>query len=276
MAELQSLRMHLITELRDLLDAEQQLTRVLPDFAAKAATAALRTAFEKHLRETQRQIDRLKKAFDALGESPRAKRCEGMRGLVREGHELLRSTPEGALRDAVMITAAQRVEHYEMSSYGTARTYATVLGEPLVAQLLDDTLQEEKNADRKLTEIAEERVNVKAAEEWHRVSAGLLEQTAGLAGRAVGIGARTMKRAADAVSLRRNQSGGATRSTAVARVTSSVDRAMDVATGTAADLVDMARSQARRLTHPRRKVSGKRATARATTRTASPRKRRSQ
>jgi ferritin-like metal-binding protein YciE len=235
----------------------------------------LRTAFEKHLQETERQIDRLEKAFGSLGESPRPKRCEGMRGLIREGSELLRSTPGGSLRDAVMITAAQKVEHYEMASYGTARTYATVLGEPLVAQLLDDTLQEEKNADLKLTKIAEERVNGKAAEEWHRTSARLLEHTAGLAGTAAGIGARTVKRVADAVGLRRHQSDSA-RATAVELATSSLARARDVAAETAAGVVDMARSRAQRLRRPRRKVSGRRATERTTTRKAAPRKRRTQ
>jgi ferritin-like metal-binding protein YciE len=129
MAELQSLRSHLITELRDLLDAEQQLTKVLPDFAARASTPALRMAFEHHLRETEGQIKRLKQAFDVLGEAAQPKRCEGMHGLIREGNTVVSTTPEGALRDAVMITSAQKVEHYEMAAYGTARTYATVLGE---------------------------------------------------------------------------------------------------------------------------------------------------
>ncbi len=117
MAELQSLRSHLITELRDLLDAEQQLTKVLPDFAARASTPALRMAFEHHLRETEGQIKRLKQAFDVLGEAAQPKRCEGMHGLIREGNTVVSTTPEGALRDAVMITSAQKVEHYEMAAY---------------------------------------------------------------------------------------------------------------------------------------------------------------
>jgi len=186
MPEVQSLREHLVTELRDLLDAEQQLTKVLPDFASQASTPALRTAFAQHLRETRGQIDRLKQVFAALGERPQPKRCEGMQGLVREGNAVVRSTPEGALRDAVMITSAQKVEHYEMAAYGTARTYATVLGEPQVARLLDETLAEEKHADAKLTEIAEGKINERAAEEWHEVSAGFLAQTATMAGRAIG------------------------------------------------------------------------------------------
>ena len=116
MAELQSLRSHLITELRDLLDAEQQLTKVLPDFAARASTPALRMAFEHHLRETEGQIKRLKQAFDVLGEAAQPKRCEGMHGLIREGNTVVSTTPEGALRDAVMITSAQKVGHYEMAA----------------------------------------------------------------------------------------------------------------------------------------------------------------
>ncbi len=156
--------------MRDLLDAEHQLTKVLGDFAKRATTPALRAAFEQHLTETEGQLRRIEDAFASLGESSQRKRCEGIQGLIREGNGVVGSTPEGVLRDAVMITSAQKVEHYEMASYGTARTYATLLGEPKVAALLDDTLQEEKNADAKLTAIAEERVNEKAAEEWHQLA----------------------------------------------------------------------------------------------------------
>jgi ferritin-like metal-binding protein YciE len=199
MAERHSLRTHLVTELKDLLDTEQQLTKVLPDFAARAATPALRAGFEHHLTETEAHIECLKQAFERLGESPRAKRCEGMHGLIREGNAVVTSTAEGAPRDAVMITSAQKVEHYEMAAYGTARTDATLLGEPEVARLLDETLQDEKNADLKLTEIAEGKVNDRAAEEWHHASAGLLEQTATFAGKAIALGARTVTRAAGRV-----------------------------------------------------------------------------
>jgi rubrerythrin len=117
-----------------------------------------------------------------------------MRGLIREANSVVSTTPRGPLRDAVMITSAQKVEHYEMASYGTARTYAQVLGEPRVARLLQETLAEEKHADAKLTEISEGKLNDKAAEEWHQVSEVVLEQTAVFAGRAVGICARTIKR----------------------------------------------------------------------------------
>jgi ferritin-like metal-binding protein YciE len=262
MAELQSLRTHLVTELKDLLDAEQQLTKVLPDFAARAATPALRAVFEHHLTETETHIERLKHAFGRLGESPRARRCEGMHGLIREGNAVVTSTPEGALRDAVMITSAQKVEHYEMASYGTARTYATVLGEPEVARLLEETLQDEKNADLKLTEIGEGKVNNRAAEEWHQTSAGLLEPTATLAGKAIGLGARTVKRAAGAVHGGQNQLRNVGTSTVVEQVTSSVNRAVEMASNTAGDVAAMARSQARRLAQPTRQASRKGPTTR--------------
>jgi ferritin-like metal-binding protein YciE len=261
MAEPQSLKTHLITELKDLLDAERQLTRVLPGFARQATIPALRTVFEQHLRETETQIDRLEKAFEILGEAPEAKRCEGMHGLIREGSSVVGATPAGALRDAVMITAAQKVEHYEIASYGTARTYARVLGEPRVARLLQDTLEEEKKADAKLTEVAEGNVNDKAAAEWHQV-AGLIEQTAALAGTAVGIGARTIKRAASAVGLGQQPGGGGPSTTAVAQIQSSMNQAIDAAGETATAIARQVASRARRATQPSRNVSRQRATPR--------------
>ena len=161
-----SLRTHLVEELTDLLDAENQLTKALPKMAKAASSRQLKTAFERHLEETRKQIERLDQALRTLGERPRRKTCEAMQGLISEGEEMMNKTPEGALRDAVMITAAQKVEHYEMASYGCVRTYATVLGEPRVARLLERTLKEEKAADGKLTTIAEGSVNEDAAEEW--------------------------------------------------------------------------------------------------------------
>ena len=255
MTEPQSLKTHLITELRDLLDAEQQLLRVLPDFAQRATTPALRTAFEQHLRETEAQIDRLRKAFEELGESPRAKRCEGMHGLIREGNAVVRAAPGGALRDALMITSAQQVEHYEMASYGTARTYAQVLGEPRVARLLQETLEEEKKADAKLTEIAERKINQQAAEEWHHGTEGLLLQTAAFAGKAVGIGARTIKRAAGAVGLAQRTRSGDASVRAVRQVASSLNRAADSAGEAATELAGRVVSRARRATQQGRQAS---------------------
>jgi ferritin-like metal-binding protein YciE len=269
MTEPQSLKTHLITELRDLLDAEQQLLRVLPDFAQRATTPALRTAFEQHLRETEAQIDRLRKAFEELGESPRAKRCEGMHGLIREGNAVVSAAPGGALRDALMITSAQKIEHYEMASYGTARTYAQVLGEPRVARLLQDTLEEEKKADAKLTEIAERKINEQAAEEWHHVTEGLLLQTAAFAGKAVGIGARTIKRAAGAVGLAQRTGSGNASTAAVPQITSSLNRAADSAGEAATESAGRAGSRTRRATEGGRQASRQQATTRKPSRTRS-------
>jgi ferritin-like metal-binding protein YciE len=209
MSEATSLRRHLIAELRDLLDAEQQLTQALPRYATAAAALPLKKAFQKHLDETERHIDRLNQALAALGETPRAKRCVGMRGLIAEGSEMMGTSPKGALRDAILISGAQKVEHYEMAAYGTARTYAEVLGRSDVARLLNDSLREEKAADQKLTEIAEENVNLHAAEEVHKESSGILDQSAEWVGSTVGTAARTVRRAARAVGLRNLSLGDA-------------------------------------------------------------------
>jgi ferritin-like metal-binding protein YciE len=174
----ESLRTHLVEELTDLLDAENQLTKALPKMAASATNRQLKSAFEGHLRQTRGQIARLDKALRQLGERPRRKTCEAMQGLISEGEDVMNKTPEGALRDAVMITAAQKVEHYEMASYGTVRTYAQVLGEPGVARLLEQTLREEKATDTKLTNIAERSVNERAATEWQA------QEEQGIVGRA--------------------------------------------------------------------------------------------
>jgi ferritin-like metal-binding protein YciE len=233
-----SLRRHLIDELRDLLDAEQQLTRALPRFAEAAAAPALRQAFQSHLKETRRHLERLTWALTALGEQPRAKRCIGMRGLISEGNSMVGGAPKGALRDAILISGAQRVEHYEMAAYGTARTYAEVLGRADIARLLADTLQEEKDADFKLTEIAADTINERAAEEWHKQEAGILNQSAEWMGQTVGAAARTVRRAAGAVGLAKFDGG------------QTVDSVRDAAAATGATVADTAKSvlrQGRRL-----------------------------
>jgi ferritin-like metal-binding protein YciE len=194
-----TLRAHLIEELTDLLDAETQLTKALPKMAAAATTKPLKAAFQKHLQETRGHVTRLNKALGQLGERPRRKTCEGMQGLISEGEDVMKKTPEGALRDAVMITAAQKVEHYEMASYGTARTYAQVLGEPAVARLLEQTLKEEKAADSKLSTIAEGSVNNEAAEEWQsqeREEEGPMLRSAGWLGGAMGRASRQLSQGA--------------------------------------------------------------------------------
>jgi ferritin-like metal-binding protein YciE len=207
-----SLRTHLIDELADLLDAEGQLTKALPKMSTAATTPKLKTAFKNHLKETRAQIVRLNKALRQLGEKPRRKTCEGMQGLLSEGEEVMNMTPAGALRDAVMITAAQKVEHYEMASYGTARTYAQVLGERGVARLLAQTLKEEKAADGKLTAIAEGSVNEEAAEEWsaQEDESGIVGRSTAWAGEALGAASRRVasgaRRAAASVGLTQEQS----------------------------------------------------------------------
>ncbi len=143
-----------ISELKDLYSAENQITKALPKLAKAATSSELRTAFENHLKETEAQIERLNKVFEILGASPRGKTCEGMKGVLAEGAEVLEETAEGEVRDAGLISAAQRVEHYEMAGYGAVRAYAEQLGQPEIAGILEQTLEEEKAADKKLTEIA--------------------------------------------------------------------------------------------------------------------------
>jgi ferritin-like metal-binding protein YciE len=179
----ESLRTHLIDELIDLLDAENQIIQTLPELARQAASKTLRVAFQRHLKETRGHVARLNQALRMLGEQPRRKTCEGMQGLLEEGEAVMKKTPAGALRDAMMIAGAQKVEHYEMASYGTARTYAQVIGEASVARLLAQTLKEEKATDRTLTQIAEGSINKDANKEWHsQTSEGALGQTAEWAG----------------------------------------------------------------------------------------------
>jgi ferritin-like metal-binding protein YciE len=166
MASVGSLREHLVEELNDLLNAEQQLLEALPKMAERASSRELRAAFKAHLAETKQHEKRAAQALKRLGEEASGKTCEAMKGLLEEGQELMDGADAGALRDAMMITAAQKVEHYEIASYGTVRTYARVLGEKGVATLLDQTLKQEKAADKKLTTIAEGSVNRRASKEW--------------------------------------------------------------------------------------------------------------
>lgn len=217
MAAVESLHAHLVEELTDLRDAETQLTQALPKLAQSAASKALRAAFQKHLKETRTHLTRIDQALRALGEKPSSKTCEAMKGLLREGESHMKKAPAGALRDAVMITGAQKVEHYEMASYGTARTYAQVLGEQQVARLLEQTLKEEKAADRTLTDIAESSINEEAAEEFQSQSdsdseEGPLIRSAEWAGRTSGMAvrqlSRTARRAAVAVGIAQDRSPG--------------------------------------------------------------------
>lgn len=145
----------LISELKDIYSAETQITKALPKMAKAATSTDLRAAFEHHLKETEGQIQRLDQIFEILGESPKGKTCDGMKGVLDEGSQSLHEAKEGPFRDEAMISGAQRVEHYEMAAYGTVRTYAEWLGNQQIARLLEQTLVEEKAADQKLTQISE-------------------------------------------------------------------------------------------------------------------------
>ena len=153
-----------VDELRDLYDAEKQLTKALPKMADAATSQELRQAFESHLSETEGHVERLERIFAQLDEKSSGQTCEAMKGLVKEGDEVVSHIEESPLRDAGLIGAANRVEHYEIAAYGTARTFAQMLGYTDAVELLEMTLEEEKAADEKLTTIAESIVNDEALE----------------------------------------------------------------------------------------------------------------
>lgn len=161
--EINSLRELYVEQLRDLYDAENQLIKALPKMAKEASSDELRQGIEEHLEQTRGHVERLEQVFEQLGEKPKGKKCKGMQGLLEEGKETLEEDMEDDTKDAAIIAAAQRVEHYEISGYGTARTYANLLNENEAAELLEETLNEEKETDQKLTQLAEE-INVEAAE----------------------------------------------------------------------------------------------------------------
>ncbi|GAB2974558.1 ferritin-like domain-containing protein [Mucilaginibacter puniceus] len=155
-----------IDELKDIYWAEKHLAKALPKMAKAATSEELRTAIEDHLAETENHITRLEDAFESIGEKAVAVKCEAMAGLLKEGDEIVAETEKGSLtRDAGIISAAQKIEHYEIASYGTLKTLAATLGYSEAAELLDATLQEEKSADSKLTAIAEAGINQSASTE---------------------------------------------------------------------------------------------------------------
>jgi ferritin-like metal-binding protein YciE len=161
--EMQTLRDLYIEELKDLWSAERMLVKALPKMAKAANHSELANAFTTHLRQTEQHVKRLEQIFDELGESPRGKKCIGMEGLIEEGQELLKEKPNPDVLDAGLISKAQHVEHYEIAGYGTARTYAETLGETRQAQLLQQTLDEEGETDKLLTQLAESSINIEAA-----------------------------------------------------------------------------------------------------------------
>lgn len=163
-AEQNPLQEFLVDELKDLYNAENQILKALPKMAKNAVHDDLRRAFEQHLEQTRGHVDRLEQIADEMDISLKGKKCKGMEGLIQEGKEMMEELDEEVL-DAGLIGAAQRVEHYEMAGYGTARSVARLLGLNKVAKLLQQTLDEEGETDKKLTRLAESVVNVDALQE---------------------------------------------------------------------------------------------------------------
>jgi ferritin-like metal-binding protein YciE len=173
---LDSLRTLFIEELRDLYDAEHQILKALPKMINAASHDEVKHALEEHRRQTEEHVHRLERVFEECGAPARASRCEGMAGIIQEGTEVVQAAADRDVRDAGLIASAQRVEHYEMAGYGTVRTYAHQLNMQDAAGLLQRTLDEEKQADRHLTEIAEQAVNVRASEGDEEIEAEEEEQ----------------------------------------------------------------------------------------------------
>jgi ferritin-like metal-binding protein YciE len=158
-------------ELKDIYSAENQLLKALPTMAEAAESKDLRASFEKHLEQTQNHVQRIEEICHDLKIEPSGKTCAGMAGLIREGEEVIESDMESEPKQAALIGAAQRVEHYEIAAYGTARAHAKQLGYVKAFEVLTQTLNEEKDTDQKLTQVAENRANVKAAISGSDVSA---------------------------------------------------------------------------------------------------------
>ena len=159
---MKSLRDLYVEELQDIYDAEQQITRALPKMAEMATHPQLKQAFQEHLEQTQGQIQRLDQIFRQMGQQARGKGCKGMQGIITEGQEQMQKGERGDGMDAFLIAAAQKVEHYEIASYGTVKTWAKLLGEADAAKLLQQTEDEEGQTDKRLTRLAESMVNKEA------------------------------------------------------------------------------------------------------------------
>ena len=160
---LASLRDLYVNELRDLYSAENQIIKALPKMIKAASSRELKRTLQEHLEITERQVERLDRIFEKLGEKPKGKKCVAMEGLIEEGKELMSEDAEDSVCDAGLIAAAQKVEHYEMAGYGTVRTFARTMGDEEAAELLQQTLDEEGYADKRLTSLAENISNPRAA-----------------------------------------------------------------------------------------------------------------
>lgn len=151
-----------VDQLQDLYDAEQRLTKALPKMIDAASDPELKSAFQEHHRENQNQVSRLERIFDLIGEKAKPKACEAMKGLVDECEQMINAKGDEHVRDAALIAAAQRLDHYEMAGYGVTRTFAQQLGHNEAAQMLEESLNEEKAADSRLSRLAENQINVQA------------------------------------------------------------------------------------------------------------------
>lgn len=160
--KLGNLRDLYLQELKDIYSAESQVMKALPKMVKAASSPKLQDAFREHLEQTRNQISRLDQIFQGLGVPTRGRRCEAMEGIIKEGEEMMTIDAEPSVRDAALIASAQKVEHYEMASYGTVKAYAKMLGEDEAVDLLDETLSEEMKTDKMLTKLAEKAVNKEA------------------------------------------------------------------------------------------------------------------
>jgi len=160
----QGLRDLFVDELKDIYWAEKELTKAIPKMIKNATSPELVEALTGHLEETKEHVTRLEEVFSSIGEKAVAKKCEAMAGLTKEAEEIMKDTEKGVVRDAGIISAGQKVEHYEIATYGTLASFARTLGENEAAELLEETLNEEKGADKKLSEISDS-INVDAADE---------------------------------------------------------------------------------------------------------------
>jgi ferritin-like metal-binding protein YciE len=160
--QMESLQDLFIDQLKDLYNAENQLIKALPKMAQAATAPELQNAFKEHLEQTKGHAARIEQIFESLGSSPKGKKCKAMEGLIEEGKEQIEEDAEPEVMDAGLIAAAQRVEHYEIAGYGCVKAYAKALGDEKATRLLDQTLQEEGETDKKLTKLADSLINVKA------------------------------------------------------------------------------------------------------------------
>jgi ferritin-like metal-binding protein YciE len=189
MAEAGTLHDAFLDELRDAYDAEKQLVKALPKMAKAATSAVLRDAFETHLQETRGHVERLEQVMEGLGEKPRGKHCDGIEGIIEEGKSVMEEDFDETTMDACLIASGQRAEHYEIAAYGTMVAWAKAMGHTDAAELLQETLDEEKAADEKLTSLAEAGINQEAADAAHSD-----EEEAGMGSKSGGKAARTPSR----------------------------------------------------------------------------------